>query len=187
MGDIFIFTPGTLHALRQAEGQCMEYENIILSWSFWAAQRTFVREISASAAKRALVAACAADPERFVLSAGRRLPAGGGGCNRAKLPGYELQVKGALLRFLALLLAQGRQRLAAETADTQRLKTLLQCSRPIIPRNSGSPMPPGVCSFSASHFMRWFRQMTGQSFVAFLNEYRLNAAAEALQPRMRRF
>ena len=29
--------------------------------------------------------------------------------------------------------------------------------------------------------MRWFRQMTGQSFVAFLNEYRLNAAAEALQ------
>ena len=39
----------------------------------------------------------------------------------------------------------------------------------------------GVCSFSASHFMRWFRQMTGQSFVAFLNEFRLNAAAEALQ------
>ena len=29
MGDIFIFTPGTLHALRQAEGQSMEYENII--------------------------------------------------------------------------------------------------------------------------------------------------------------
>ena len=29
MGDIFIFTPGTLHALRQAEGRCMEYENII--------------------------------------------------------------------------------------------------------------------------------------------------------------
>ena len=31
MGDIFIFTPGTLHALRQAEGQCMEYENIIFA------------------------------------------------------------------------------------------------------------------------------------------------------------
>ena len=28
-GDIFIFTPGTLHALRQAEGRRMEYENII--------------------------------------------------------------------------------------------------------------------------------------------------------------
>ena len=41
MGDIFIFTPGTLHALRQAEGQCMEYENIIFALSFWAARKTF--------------------------------------------------------------------------------------------------------------------------------------------------
>ena len=29
--------------------------------------------------------------------------------NRAKLPGYELLVKGALLRFLSLLIAQGKQ------------------------------------------------------------------------------
>ena len=28
-GDIFVFVPGTLHALRQADGQTMEYENII--------------------------------------------------------------------------------------------------------------------------------------------------------------
>ena len=101
--------------------------------------------------------------------------------NRAKLPGYELQVKGALLRFLALLLAQGRQRLAAETADTQRLKTLLQWLSAHYTEELRVADAAGVCSFSASHFMRWFRQMTGQSFVAFLNEYRLNAAAEALQ------
>ena len=101
--------------------------------------------------------------------------------NRAKLPGYELQVKGALLRFLALLLAQGRQRLAAETADTQRLKTLLQWLSAHYTEELRVSDAAGVCSFSASHFMRWFRQMTGQSFVAFLNEFRLNAAAEALQ------
>ena len=41
-GDIFLFAPGTLHALRQAEGQRMEYEISSLSRSFWAAQRTFV-------------------------------------------------------------------------------------------------------------------------------------------------
>ena len=28
-GDIFVFSPGTLHALRQAEDCTMEYENII--------------------------------------------------------------------------------------------------------------------------------------------------------------
>ena len=83
--------------------------------------------------------------------------------------------------FLALLIAQGRQQLPAETADTQRLKTVLQW----LSAHYAEPLrvadAAGVCSFSASHFMRWFRQMTGQSFVAFLNEYRLNTAAEALQ------
>ena len=101
--------------------------------------------------------------------------------NRAKRPGYELLVKGALLRFLALLIAQGRQYLSAETADTQRLKTVLQW----LSAHYAEPLrvadAAGVCSFSASHFMRWFRQMTGQSFIAFLNEYRLNTAAEALR------
>mgnify|MGYP002134132949 CR=1 FL=1 len=74
-----------------------------------------------------------------------------------------------------------RQRLAAETADTQRLKTLLQWLSAHYTEELRVADAAGVCSFSASHFMRWFRQMTGQSFVAFLNEYRLNAAAEALQ------
>ena len=101
--------------------------------------------------------------------------------NRAKLPGYELLVKGALLRFLSLLIAQGKQQLPAETADTQRLKAVLQWLSAHYAEVLRVADAAGVCSFSASHFMRWFRQMTGQSFVAFLNEYRLNAAAEALQ------
>ena len=150
MGDIFIFTPGTLHALRQAEGQCMEYENII-----------FELELLGGAA-----AACLREVEE---------------ANRAKLPGYELLVKGALLRFLSLLIAQGKQQLPAETADTQRLKAVLQWLSAHYAEVLRVADAAGVCSFSASHFMRWFRQMTGQSFVAFLNEYRLNAAAEALQ------
>ena len=100
--------------------------------------------------------------------------------NRAKLPGYELLVKGALLRFLSLLIAQGKQQLSVETADTQRLKAVLQWISAHYAEGLRVADAAGVCSFSSSHFMRWFRQMTGQSFVAFLNEYRLNAAAEAL-------
>ena len=100
--------------------------------------------------------------------------------NRAKLPGYELLVKGALLHFLSLLIAQGKQQLPVETADTQRLKAVLQWISVHYAEGVRVADAAGVCSFSSSHFMRWFRQMTGQSFVAFLNEYRLNAAAEAL-------
>ena len=32
-----------------------------------------------------------------------------------------------------------------------------------------------------SHFMRWFKKMTGQGFTAYLNDHRLNLAAELLR------
>ena len=140
-----------------------------LSRSFWAAQRIF--------APRNICCRCKAGGFRCRCACLRELE----DANRAKRPGYELLVKGALLRFLALLIAQGRQCLSTETADTQRLKTVLQW----LSAHYAEPLrvadAAGVCSFSASHFMRWFRQMTGQSFIAFLNEYRLNTAAEALR------
>ena len=38
-----------------------------------------------------------------------------------------------------------------------------------------------ACGCSPSHFMRWFKKMTGQGFTEYLNEQRLNAAADALR------
>ena len=154
-GDIFIFTPGTLHALRQ------KYLLPLQSGRLSLPARLTPNDLCYLPA-----AACLREVEE---------------ANRAKLPGYELLVKGALLRFLSLLIAQGKQQLPAETADTQRLKAVLQWLSAHYAEALRVADAAGVCSFSASHFMRWFRQMTGQSFIAFLNEYRLNAAAEALQ------
>ena len=181
-GDIYIFAPGTLHALRQAEGQCMEYENIIFEPELLGGAEDLCAEkyLLPLQSGRLLLPVRLTPNDLCYLQAAACLREVED-ANRAKLPGYELQVKGALLRFLALLLAQGRQRLAAETADTQRLKTVLQW----LSAHYAEPLrvadAAGVCSFSASHFMRWFRQMTGQSFISFLNEYRLNTAAEVLQ------
>ena len=123
MGDIFIFTPGTLHALRQAEGQCMEYENIIFELELLGGAEDLCAEkylLPLQSGRLSLPARLTPNDLCYLQAAAclREVE----DANRAKLPGYELQVKGALLRFLALLLAQGRQRLAAETADTQRLK-----------------------------------------------------------------
>ena len=166
MGDIFIFTPGTLHALRQAEGQSMEYENII-----------FELELLGGAGD------LCAEKYIFPLQSGRLaltghltpndlcyLPAAAclrevEDANHTKRPGYELVVKGELLHFLALLIVQGKQQLPTETADTQRLKTVLQWLSVHYAEELRVADAAGVCSCSASHFMRWFRQMTGQSFV----------------------
>ena len=181
-GDIYIFAPGTLHALHQRGQAVMEYENIIFELELLGGAEDLCAEkylLPLQSGRLSLPARLTPNDLCYLQAAAclREVE----DANRAKLPGYELQVKGALLRFLSLLLAQGRQRLAAETADTQRLKTLLQWLSAHYAKALRVADAAGVCSFSASHFMRWFRQMTGQSFVAFLNEYRLNAAAEALQ------
>ena len=181
-GDIYIFAPGTLHALHQRGQAVMEYENIIFELELLGGAEDLCAEkylLPLQSGRLSLPARLTPNDLCYLQAAAclREVE----DANRAKLHGYELQVKGALLRFLALLLAQGRQRLAAETADTQRLKTLMQWLSAHYTEELRVADAAGVCSFSASHFMRWFRQMTGQSFVAFLNEYRLNAAAEALQ------
>ena len=43
-GDIYVFAPGVLHALRQLDNERMEYENIISIWSCWAAAATWRRK-----------------------------------------------------------------------------------------------------------------------------------------------
>ena len=72
-------------------------------------------------------------------------------------------------------------RLASENADTRRLKTILQYVTTHYAETLSVAEAAGVCQCSPSHFMRWFRQMTGQSFTEYLNACRLNAAAEALR------
>ena len=180
-GDIYIFAPGTLHALHQRGQAVMEYENIIFELELLGGAEDLCAEkylLPLQSGRLSLPARLTPNDLCYLQAAAclREVEE----ANRAKLPGYELLVKGALLRFLSLLIAQGKQQFPVETADTQRLKAVLQWISAHYAEGLRVADAAGVCSFSSSHFMRWFRQMTGQSFVAFLNEYRLNAAAEAL-------
>lgn len=180
-GDIFVFSPGTLHALRQAEGCAMEYENIIFDLELLggagdlcaekyilplqSGRLSLTRRLTPNDLCYPRAAACLRETED---------------ANRSKTPGYELFVKGALLRFLALLISQGKDLPPTETADTLRLKKILQWVAEHYSEEVHISDAAELYPCSESHFMRWFRQMTGQSFIAFLKEYRLNAAAEAL-------
>ena len=182
MGDIFIFTPGTLHALRQAEGQCMEYENIIFELELLGGADDLCAErylLPLQSGRMALqpriipgeagypqAAACLQEAEE---------------ANKVKSTGYELAIKGALLRFLSILIGQHGTLLPADTTDTRRLKTVLQ----LIEAEYATPLriedAAEACGCSQSHFMRWFKKMTGQGFTAYLNDHRLNLAAELLR------
>ena len=108
-GDIFVFSPGTLHALRQKEGCSMEYENIIFDLNCWAARATSAPKkylLPLQSGRLSLTQRLTPDEPCYVRAAACLRETED--VNRAKEPGYELFIKGALLRFLALLIAQGR-------------------------------------------------------------------------------
>ena len=181
-GDIFLFAPGTLHALRQAEEQRMEYENIIFEPELLGGAEDLCAEkylLPLQSGRLALPEHITPDEVWYPQAADCLKEAEE--ANRCKQFGYELCIKGALLRFLALLIAQSKALPPAEKASTQRLRAVLQWisahySEPVCVADAAA-----LCQCSPNHFMRWFRQMTGQTFIIFLREYRLNASAEALR------
>lgn len=182
-GDICIVPPGTLHGLRCMEGMHAEYENIIFDPELLGAgaadlcARQYLLPLSAGGLLQPRIlrpgdagyAAVAEDLARAEQLCGDR-PAG-----------YELAVKAVLLMFIFHLMQLQRELPAAERPETARLKQVLD----FIQREYAGPLSvdraASACGCSASHFMRWFKQSTGSSFVNYLNEYRLSEAARLLR------
>ena len=181
-GDILILPPGTLHAFFEIPGSSMEYENIIFDVDFLGGGSTDVCDqeylvpliagrllgpvyLTAEDEAYADICSCLQDAETL--------------CNFRRR-GYELGVKAAMMRLLYLLMLHYPQPPEVETPDTERLKKVVA----LIEERYAEPLTVASvaqdCGYSSSHFMRWFKQMTGSSFVAYLIGRRLTFAAEAL-------
>lgn len=182
VGDIFVFAPGVLHGLGQIPGEIMEYENIIyevdlLGGSGDLCYRRYLLPLQSGRLSLTHRLTQGHPCYCAVLECLHRLET----VNRDRVLGYELQIKGLLLCLLSVLVAQSDGLPPSENADTRRLKTVLQYVTAHFADNLPVAEVAAVCQCSSSHFMRWFKQMTGQRFTEYLNIYRLNAAAEALR------
>lgn len=182
-GGLFILPPGTLHALRGIDGYAMEYENIIFDVDFLGAGAADIcaqRYLVPLAAGRLALPARLSPQDPGYAAVAASLTEAEELC-REQGPGYELGVKAAMLRLLSLLLGMGAKPVPPESGSTVRLRAVLER----IEQEYAQPMrveqAAAACGLSTSHFMRWFKQMTGCSFVAYLNERRLAAAAVRLR------
>ena len=169
MGDIFIFTPGTLHALRQAEGQCMEYENIIFELELLGGAEDLCAEkylLPLQSGRLSLQARLTPNDLCYLPAAAclREVEE----ANRAKLPGYELLVKGALLRFLSLL-SRGFTTVSAQSPAMYRKRISASAAIASVPLSDSIclMMCPDI-SFSFSESPRAFKTSSSPStsFVA---------------------
>ena len=161
----------------------MEYENIIFDVEFLGsgmadicAQQYLVPlaagrlalpgRLQAGQPEYALMSACLADAEYLCGERG---------------PGYELGIKAAMLQILFLLMRMQPETILTESPRTARLKAVLQRVEEEYAMPLTVEQMAEGCGCSTSHFMRWFKQMTGSSFTAYLNERRLAVAAEQLR------
>lgn len=182
-GDVFILPPGMLHALYRADDHSMEYENIIFDVEFLGSgaadicARQYLVPLAAGRLSLPVsmrpgqpeydtVAACLSEVEMLCEERG---------------PGYELGVKASVLRLLYLLLRMTSEPLAVDSPGMMRLKVVLQQVEVDYAKTLTVSQMAERCECSTSHFMRWFKKMTGYSFVTYLNEYRLAAAAHRLR------
>lgn len=187
-GDIFPVLPGHLHGLRSIPGQHMEYENIIFDMNFLGSEnvdlcsqkylRPILNEkikipphIGRNDEQYGAAAAC--------LDAADRLCA-------LRPTGYELGVKGHLMLFFSMLVQMSapgdiNPAVSAAQKNMQKLKTVLSRIEQDYPQKLTIGIMADECGYSASHFMRWFKEVTGTGFNGYLIEYRLNRAALALR------
>lgn len=91
-------------------------------------------------------------------------------------------MKGQMLTLFSYLMqhASETENYHTEKRNEEKLKKVLQIMEKDYDKKMSVEEMAAGCGYSASHFMRWFRDITGYSFHAYLVELRLNRAADAL-------
>lgn len=161
----------------------MEYENIIFEMDFLgegAADLCAGEFLVPLASGHLLPPVCIRKGEKHYEALKRCLVQMEELCEK-KEKGYELGVKAAVLQMIFLLIRKYPSREEISSPDRERLKEVLQEIGEKIDQSLTVSDMAKFCGLSESHFMRWFKKMTGDSFASYINDRRLANAAEALR------
>ena len=184
-GDVFIVLPGHIHGISRFEKERMEYENMFFDMDFLGmnsidlCSRKYLRPVAEGEIK---IATHVYPGHPLYDSFIKCLDYVDFLCDK-KAEGYEVAVKGLILTSLSILLqgAEDNANYDINSKNAQKIKHVLTQ----IETNYGKPLSieqmAEECGYSASHFMRWFKEHTGFCFNGYLIEYRLNRAAEELR------
>lgn len=186
-GSIIPVLPGELHAIEGDSGVRMEYENIIFSLSLLDSSDSndwCRRHVLDPLRNRTLQFDRPIPPGTdFYCEAASSLDAADAACEK-RLPGYSLIVKSQLFLFVHSLYThkhRGAELKKTDNAHSDKLKALLLYVRDHYGEQINVNDAAAITGYSSPHFMKLFKKETGQTFVTFLNEYRLAAATYFLR------
>lgn len=182
-GDIIIVIPGQMHGISQFEGYAMEYENIIFSLDMLMSKyddslndEFFVPFLAGDLSFEHIITRDDIDYEQYSACLDRADNI----C--ASFPkGYKIALKGCIFDFLYVVLSHSTN-IDKKKGDRnlERLKDIFKYIETNYQSQISIEHIATVSGFSASHFMKFFKNNVGSSFTNYLNDYRLSMAARML-------
>lgn len=194
-GDFVLVLPGHLHSILPVKENehlvRMEYENIIFSTSLLMARQpemtsrlleTFLKGDYDPKALRFTEKDRWHDNARLIIEETDLL------CSH-KPEGYQIAVRGNLLRLFYLIVSgtHPAQRGAADwkghgqQGRLEKIKVIVKYVEAHFAEKIAIKDMAELLGYSESHFMKFFRETMGISFIAWLDRYRLSMAARMLK------
>jgi len=182
-GDIIVVLPGNLHSI-DAISDTMEYENILL-------KKELVESTTNDLTQREYLEPFFCGKFNIEVKISSKLVIYNDFINVIEYLdtlcddkgfGYHLAVKSAVLQLIYLLITnQTREKeMFADDKYIEKLKSIIMYISTHYYEVITIDEIAEFCGYSSSHFMKFFKQHTGTSFISFLNDYRVSEAKNLL-------
>ena len=180
---LVLILPGQLHSIDQLEDAFMEYENIIFNPSMLIPRQN---DVTATDFLLPLMSGKVTVPTIFTpvypyytdvimpIDACDEI-------SKTKPQGYELYIKSQLYQFFFILDNRCRNLTTGSNRKTlDKMKIVLKYIENNYMQKITIADIAATVDFSESHFMRYFKETMGTSFVDYLRDYRLTIASRLL-------
>lgn len=183
-GDIIVVPLQTVHAIDRKSNYAMQYYNVLFSLSVLdgvddICRKKYFEPLYRNEISPIIYAPDGSELNNLLLPHIRTLIDG----RHSDEYGNELMIKSALFAVLHHIITFAVPHTSGKAVDTSnydKLKKLLLYVRRHYGERISVSTAADICGYSCSHFMKIFKNMTGQSFTEYLIDYRLNTAANAL-------
>ncbi len=182
--SLVMILPGQLHSIEQYEDFSMEYENIIFNTNMLLPG---IPDYAREDFLTPLISGKISLPTDFtpVYPYYEDVIGPIDACDeicKTKPQGYQLYIKSMLYQFLFVL--DNRCKIFSKPVKNQKKLDKIKLVLKYVENNYQDKITIGQIAdqvgFSESHFMKYFKENMGTSFVEYLNEYRLTMAARLL-------
>lgn len=180
---IVLILPGQLHSIGQLDDCSVEYENILFHPGMLLPKRTD----SSAEFITSLLSGIVTVPTVFtpVYPYYPEISSCIDACDeicKTKPQGYQLYIKSQLYRLFFLFDNRCRNlvRTPKNKKTLDKMKQILKYVEEHYMERITIADIAGIAGFSESHFMRYFKETMGTSFIEYLKEYRLTMASRLL-------